>query len=445
MTTSGDQVWEFSLRQGWVRIKLKYVASLKGRLGWQNLRADEYTNEGPFLVTSEHFRDDMVDWDRCHHVTQERYEMAPEIQLRPEDLLMMKDGAAMGKLAYINAIPGPACLNSHLLLFRPSKGRCLNRFVYFILLTPLFHSFMRQRRTGTTFYGITQESIENFPISIPSVFAQMQIVQYLDCKTTEIDDLISKKRRMIDLLHEKRQALISEVITKGLDPDVPMKASDTDWMGVVPSHWSVERLKYSTTRIEQGWSPQCESRPADPEEWGVLKVGCVNGEDFNPEEQKALPSSLEPIEEYEIRSGDILMSRGNTRELVGSAALVKRVRPRLLLCDLLYRFRSNRRAEPEFLVHSLRSPHARFQIEREATGTSSSMKKVGQETIRELLVCLPPLPEQRVILQHLRPELDRIKLITKVIHEQINKLREYRQTLISAAVTGKIDVTQEIK
>jgi type I restriction enzyme S subunit len=248
---------------------------------------------------------------------------------------------------------------------------------------------------------------------------------------------------MIDLLHEKRQALISEAVTKGLDPDVPMKDSGIEWMDFIPNHWSLERLKYSTTRIEQGWSPQCESRPADPEEWGVLKVGCVNGEDFNPEEQKALPSELRPIEAYEIKPGDILMSRGNTRELVGSAALVKKVRSRLLLCDLLYRFRSNRRAEPEFLVLSLRSPHVRFQIEREATGTSSSMKKVGQETIRELLVCLPPLDEQRETLQRLRPELDRIDSTIGVIQKQIDKLREYRKTLISAAVTGKIDVWAE--
>jgi type I restriction enzyme S subunit len=225
---------------------------------------------------------------------------------------------------------------------------------------------------------------------------------------------------------------------------VPTKDSGIEWLGPVPRHWSVERLKYSITRIEQGWSPQCDNRPAEDEEWGVLKVGCGNGHEFDPTEQKALPLDVAPMPEYEIKPGDILMSRGNTRELVGAASLVKSARSRLMLCDLLYRFHAQpRRADPEFLVFSLRSPHVRFQIEREASGTSASMKKVGQETIRELVLCLPPLDEQQQIISRLRPLLDRLDETVHRIEQQITKLREYRQTIISAAVTGQINVTTE--
>jgi len=176
-----------------------------------------------------------------------------------------------------------------------------------------------------------------------------------------------------------------------------------------------------------------------------LKVGCGNGYEFDPTEQKALPLDVAPMPVYEIRPGDILMSRGNTRELVGAASLVKGVRPRLMLCDLLYRFHAQpQRADSEFLVFSLRSPHVRFQIEREASGTSASMKKVGQETIRELVVCLPPVDEQRTIIARLRPLLDQHDEIVHRIESQIAKLREYRQTIISAAVTGQIDVSKEV-
>jgi type I restriction enzyme S subunit len=266
----------------------------------------------------------------------------------------------------------------------------------------------------------------------------------LDHKTAQIDALIGKKQRQIELLQEKRQALISEAVTNGLDSDASMKDSGIDWLRQTPCNWSVERLKYSITRIEQGWSPQCDNQPAEEGQWGVLKVGCVNWADFDPDEQKALPAQLEPIESYEIKPYDILMSRGNTRELVGSAALVRDVRPRLLLCDLLYRFRANpKRAEPEFLVLALRSPYVRYQIEREATGTSSSMKKIGQETIGEFLICLPPLQEQREILARLRPELDHIDNTISLVQRQTDKLHEYRQTLITAAVTGKLDVDTE--
>jgi type I restriction enzyme S subunit len=366
--------------------------------------------------------------------------------LKAGDVLITKDSEAWNDIAVPALVAadldGVLC-GYHLAHIRPKPDVMVGRFLARGFSAEGIADQFRVAANGITRFGIGMDEISGAMFPVPPLDEQHAIADYLDRKTAGIDALIARKRRMIDLLHEKRQALISEAVTKGLDPDVPMKDSGIEWMDFIPNHWSLERLKYSTTRIEQGWSPQCESRPADPEEWGVLKVGCVNGEDFNPEEQKALPSELRPIEAYEIKPGDILMSRGNTRELVGSAALVKKVRSRLLLCDLLYRFRSNRRAEPEFLVLSLRSPHVRFQIEREATGTSSSMKKVGQETIRELLVCLPPLDEQRETLQRLRPELDRIDSTIGVIQKQIDKLREYRKTLISAAVTGKIDVWAE--
>jgi type I restriction enzyme S subunit len=248
------QAWEFPLPVNWQRVKLKHVCTLKGRLGWQNLRADEYTDEGPYLVTSEHFVEERVDWSSCYHVTQERYDMAPEIQLRQGDLLMMKDGAAMGKLAFVDALPGDACLNSHLLLFRPLKNSFLSRFLYHVLGTPIFRSFMVQERTGTTFFGISQESIESFVFSFPTVPVQYQIVAFLDRKTAEIDGMIAKKQRMIELLHEKRQALISEAVTKGLDPDLPTKGSGIEWLGRLPRHWSVLKLSF-TAEIMNGCTP----------------------------------------------------------------------------------------------------------------------------------------------------------------------------------------------
>ena len=175
--------WLGEVPAHWQVVPLKHLASLKGRLGWQGLRADEYTEEGPFLVTSEHFANDKIEWNRCYHVAPERYEIAPEIQLRPDDLLMMKDGAAMGKLAYVDHLPGPACLNSHLLLFRPRDARFFNRFLYYVLGSPSFVIYMVRERTGTTFFGISQESIGAFLFVLPASCEQSQIIDFLDRET----------------------------------------------------------------------------------------------------------------------------------------------------------------------------------------------------------------------------------------------------------------------
>src|SRR5690606_31869173 len=126
------------------------------------------------------------------------------------------------------------------------------------------------------------------------------------------------------------------------------------------------------------WSPQCESRIAEAGEWGVLKVGCVNGEVYDESENKALPSDLDPVTRYEVRVGDLLVSRANTRELLGSAAIVEETQGRILFCDKLYRLEVGDDLDRRFLTAFLRSPSARFQYEREATGTSGSMQNIGQ-------------------------------------------------------------------
>src|SRR6266404_4968614 len=140
----------------------------------------------------------------------------------PQHLVVMKDGAAMGKLAYVDELPGPACLNSHLLLFRPRENHFLNRFLYYVLASPGFKTYVVQERTGTTFFGISQESIGAFPFVMPPHSEQSRIAAFLDRETAKIDALIDEQKRLIKLLKEKRQAIISHAVTKGLDPMAPM-------------------------------------------------------------------------------------------------------------------------------------------------------------------------------------------------------------------------------
>ncbi|WP_422929148.1 restriction endonuclease subunit S [Singulisphaera sp. PoT] len=322
-----------------------------------------------------------------------------------------------------------------------SHSGLTNSFLYWLMLTEEFSAFAVLESERVAMPKINRESLKAVSFACPAVREQFAISIFLGRETAKIDALVAEQRRLIELLKEKRQAVISHAVTKGLNPDAPMKPSGIEWLGDLPEDWKVEQLKHCITRIEQGWSPQCDNEPALEGEWGVLKVGCGNRNEFDPNEQKALPIEVSPLVEYEIRPGDILMSRGNTRDLVGMATLVKQVRPKLLLCDLLYRFHA--RPEfviPEFLVHSLRSAYLRYQIERDATGTSASMKKIGQETIREFLICRPPISEQKQIIVHINNETTKIDTLTAEAQRAIDLLQERRTALISAAVTGKIDV-----
>ncbi|EKF73683.1 type I restriction-modification methylase s subunit [Alcanivorax hongdengensis A-11-3] len=280
----------------------------------------------------------------------------------------------------------------------------------------------------------------NERIAYPPLDEQKAIARFLDHKTAQIDALIAKKQSLLDKLAEQRTALISQAVTKGLDPSVPLKDSGVDWLGEIPAHWMMTKLRFVINDIEQGWSPQCHNQSADEDQWGVLKVGCVNGEEFNPNENKALPEDLEPRQRYEIKPGDILVSRANTKELLGSAALVKTIQKKLLLCDKLYRIKPSEKVDSSYLLRFLRSSIARYQYEKDATGTSGSMQNIGQDTIKNLSLPLPPLPEQISIAKTLQHEYTKGLVVETKIKSVIHRLQEYRSTLITNAVTGKIDV-----
>jgi type I restriction enzyme S subunit len=292
---------------------------------------------------------------------------------------------------------------------------------------------------------LNAEELGETLLCIPPLLEQRAIAAFLDRETDRIDRSIDHKERLIALLEEKRQALISQAVTRGLDPSVPLRDSRIPWLGMVPKNWTIGRIKNRLTKVEQGWSPQCDKRTVEPGEWGVLKVGCMNSGIFDESECKALPPELAPLPEFEIRVGDILMSRSNTVELVGMTGIVHKTQGRILLCDKLYRLGIRRdRLDPEFAVFLLRSSASRSQIEPAASGASSSMRNISAAIVRDLIFAFPPLAEQSAIAARLKALWGRIDNSQMRIRDGISRLQEYRTALISAAVTGQIDVRDEV-
>ncbi|HQS03844.1 MAG: hypothetical protein B7Y07_09810 [Halothiobacillus sp. 24-54-40] len=351
-------------------------------------------------------------------------------------LMIAMYGATIGKLAMLNFA---ATVNQACCVFA-GKSEIASKFMFYWFLG------LRQQiislATGGGQPNISQDILRSLRVASPSISEQTQIAAFLDRETAKIDALVAEQRRLMVLLKEKRQAVISHAVTQGMNPAAPMKPSGIEWLGDVPAHWEVQKFKYLTRSIEQGWSPQCEGYPAETEaEWGVLKVGCVNGGIFRPSENKVLPVELEPIPALGIVRGDLLVSRANTRELVGSAAVAEQNYPRLMLCDKLYRLRFNSdRCSSVFACHYLGSTAVRGQIELGATGASASMVNIPQSAILELTIAVPPFKEQCEIVTALDRELAKFDTLTTEAQRAIDLLQERRTALISAAVTGQIDV-----
>jgi type I restriction enzyme S subunit len=403
-----------------------------------------YSESGVVFLRSQNVYDDGLRLDDVVFIDDAIDEEMAQTRVRPGDVLLNITGASIGRTAIAPLDLPPSNVNQHVCIIRP-RAKADPRFVSYALKSQGIKDQIRSFETGSSREGLNFEQVGNLSICVPSAPHQQQLVSnFLDRKTAQIDGVIAKKQQMIDLLHLKQKALINEAVTSGLDPDAPTKDAGVEWLGRVPRHWSVERLKWRMRKIEQGWSPQCDTRQADPGEWGVLKVGCMNSGRYDESENKALPAELPPLPELEVKVGDVLMSRSNTVELVGCVGRVHQTQGRILVCDKLYRLVfADSQLDPEYAVLVLRSHSARLQIERDASGASASMKNISNEVVADLVLAFPPLVEQRAIVTSVHHRLDEIRRMESLIEAQIGKLREYRQTLISAAVTGQIDVQKE--
>lgn len=262
-------------------------------------------------------------------------------------------------------------------------------------------------------------------VPLPSLSAQRLVVAFLGRETAKIDALIAKQDALVERLYEHRRAIISAAVDAAFEPS------------------SGARLKHFVTEMRQGWSPRCEVVPADGvTEWGVLKTGCVNGGVFRSEENKLLPGDVAARPEAVVRRGEIVVSRASSRELVGSAAVVQGDYPRLMLSDLTYGMRlSEANANPGFVAAVLGTPRYRGLLEANAKGTSHSMQKLSQRDILTLPMPLPALARQGEVMSLVWPRAVKVDSIVAKAQELRASLAERRAALITAAVTGKLDVT----
>ncbi len=369
--------------------------------------------------------------------------------LKRGDLLIEKSGG--GDLQPVGAVVaydrGEPAVCSNFVARMPVGEEYNNFYVNYLHFTLYAYRVnTRSIKQTTGIQNLDGKAYLSEPVSFPPLEEQAAIVRFLDWSNGRIERAIRAKRKVIALINEQKQAIIHRAVTRGLDPSVPLKPSGIPWLGDIPAHWPIRRLKHCTTRIEQGWSPQCDAQPAADGEWGVMKVGCVNKDFFNAAQNKKLPSFLRPEPSLEIRDGDILVSRANTRELLGLAALAENPRRNLMLCDKLFRFRALPNCfNSRFLVYALRCKTSRSQIEISTNGASSSMQNIGQGVLRNLWMILPPVDEQCKIVTTIKNQTAAIDTTLQRIEREVDLMLEYRTRLVTDVVTGKLDIREAAK
>lgn len=286
------------------------------------------------------------------------------------------------------------------------------------------------RKPGTTVESLEYDYYSEHPIPLPPLETQRRIARFLDEKTARIDALIEKKRALLDRLAEKRQALITQAVTKGLNPDAPMKDSGLDWLGPIPAHWEVLSLSTIASIID------CKHRTPEYLDDGIPLVSTSEIRQWSIDYETKRRVSLEEFAEMSEGGrrpavGDIIYSRNAS---VGAAALVRSPEPVCLGQDLCLIRPIN--AYPEYLEYYLNSRAALEQLESVLVG--ATFKRVNVQVIKKYKIILPPREEAVEICRYLEAHLMRQDRVRDKVIQSENYLTEYRTSLITAAVTGKI-------
>ena len=317
----------------------------------------------------------------------------------------------------------------------------------------LLHSFTRATCSGqlqcssrttlkTNIYGaplLSRERIANASLLRPAPSEQRDIADFLDRETAKIDALVATKERLIELLQEKRTALITRSVTRGLDPNAPMKDSGVEWLGEIPMHWDVKRVKNLSafaTSGSRGWAEfYSDEGPL------FLRIGNVQSDsiDLNLDEVQSVdPPKGSEGERTRVRPGDILVS---ITALVGAVAVVPQEFPEAFVNQHLALVRpSSPEVDSRWLAYCVTSPVGQTQFASVLYGGAKD--GLGLADVRSLFVLAPPVSEQECIVAHLDSHARQISRLVQTIRTAIGHLHELRTALISAAVTGKIDVRE---
>ena len=372
--------------------------------------------------------------DTEDHITDFAIEQGAATLLDRGTVLIVVRGMILARTFPVCLTRAPMAINQDLkgLVAGP---RIVPGFLAWYLRGTADESLRRLDEAGHGTKALRMDAWSSLPVALPPLPEQALVVAFLDRETARIDALIAEQERLIALVKEKRQSVISHAVTKGLNPTVTMKDSGIEWLGEVPEHWNVARVKNVTSHV-------VDCLHTTPTYDGELEFPCVRTADVEPGKLLLQQARLVSREVYEERikrlkpiSGDILYSREGER--FGIAALVPKDVD-LCLGQRMMMFRASIDTDGAYLMWAMNSNAILRQVEIVTGGATSPHINISD--IVNFTVPFPPLAEQTAIVTYIDTETAKLDALVAEAERAIDLLREHRAALISAAVTGKIDV-----
>lgn len=426
--------WLGEIPSHWTSIAIKFLAKEKNSLfldgDW--IESKDISENGIRYITTGNVGEGFYKEQGMGYITETTFKKLSCTEVFPNDILISRLNVPIGRACLMPDLESRVVTSVDNVIFRPDSEYYKNFLVYLFTSKDYFRHTENVAR-GATMQRISRGLLGNIRVVIPSKEEQIKIANFLDHETAKIDNLIEKQQQLIQLLKEKRQAVISHAVTKGLNPNVPMKDSGVEWLGEVPEHWIVKRLKHISPKIGVGLviNPSTYTREdgvyfifgGDVKEYGfdLKKTRHISKKDSD----NLLPSRLNHRDLVSVRVGYPGITAVVTEELDGAN------------CASIIVIRRGS-YNSDWLCAAMNIWVGRQQVDLASYGAAQKQFNVADAI--EFIFPVPPLNEQNEIASFVENTRNNFDNLSQKAQLQIELLKERRTALISAAVTGKIDV-----
>ena len=431
--------WIQKIPLSWNKSRIRMVGKLYG--GLTGKKGNDFNNDDspfnkPFVPFTNIFNNTYISKNHFQYVKIGEGENQNRVLKYDLFFLMSSESYEdLGKCSILLEDIEELYLNSFCKGYRIKDKRVNPLFLNYQLLGSLHKEMISIEGNGFTRINLRQDRLLDIPVFIPPLNEQTQIVSFLDTKTQKIDELIKNTEQKIKLLKEKRTSLINHCVTKGLNPDVEMKDSGVEWIREIPKDWLVSKIMFITNKVTDGSHHSPETEDEGKLYVTVSNVTKGNDIDFNSC-SKISEDSFSDLEKNGCKpeKGDVLITKDGT---IGRGLVVSGFNDYVILSSIgLIRFQE--KINPYYGLYYLLSGLNIDQMYSHVRG--SGITRLTINLIKNLLFILPSETEQNQIVEYLDEQTQKIDFTIKKETQRIELLKEYRQSLISEVVTGKVDV-----
>ena len=426
----------------WINKRLSYLARedksafVDGPFG-SDLKSSDYIDSGVPLIQLNNIRDSKHVMQNLKFITEEKKLQLNRHLAIPGDVVIAKMADPVARSAVVRDYFYEYVIVADCVKMSPNLHLVNLEYLVWAINCDYVRINAELVATGTTRIRVNLGELKKLKIPYPPLDEQQKIANFLDHETAKIDTLIAKQQQLIQLLKEKRQAVISHAVTKGLNPDAPMRDSGVEWLGEVPAHWVARRLKH-TSKLQSGIPKGKDLTGKNSIAIPMLRVANVQDGYLNLDDVHTMEIEPDQLERYTLEKGDVLMNEGGDNDKLGRGTVWQ--------CEIVPCIHQNHvfvirphSIEAAWLDLVTRASYAKFHFFR-VSKQSTNLASISSTNIKETPLIIPPEIERIEIMNYVKRKIDAFENAEVKCSAQIELLQERRTALISAAVTGKIDV-----